>query len=144
MGKVINVSCIGLGNRGLGYLLLMAKMPEKYHIVGLCDMNQKRLDVAREELKVDPKNCFLHEDDFYKEKHGDLLVIGTEDHDHVGHAIKGLELGYDLLVEKPISNKESEVRKLNTISHKPYFNPLMYGFSFIPKMPATGDIDCEW
>lgn len=112
MEKILTVSCIGLGNRGYHYLELMQLHPDKYKIVSLCEKDKLRLEIAQKDFKISDENCFLNEEDFFKEKRSDILVIATQDQDHVGHAIKALKLGYDLLLEKPISNKESEVRKL--------------------------------
>ncbi len=39
----------------------------------------------------------------------DVMVIATQDAQHKEHALKAMELGYDLLLEKPISNKVEDV-----------------------------------
>ena len=43
-----------------------------------------------------------------KEKRADVLVIATQDQDHVRECIKALEVGYDVLLEKPITPKKEE------------------------------------
>ncbi len=48
-------------------------------------------------LGVDNNGLYYYEDEFFKEKRADLLIVSTQDQDHVGHAIKGLEKGYDIL-----------------------------------------------
>ena len=53
-----------------------------------------------------------------------MLVIATQDRDHVGHAIKALELGYDILLEKPISPIKDELYRLLKIQGTiPFFVP---------------------
>jgi predicted dehydrogenase len=42
----------------------------------------------------------------------DALIIATPDRVHVGPAIAGLELGYDILVEKPIAPTETELEQI--------------------------------
>ncbi len=110
--KIITVSAIGLGGRGWVYTSNMYKNPDKYKVVALCDIDKVKADRIGGELEVAKENVFYDEDEFFKEKRADLCVISTQDQQHVGHAIKALALGYDLLLEKPISNKESECRKL--------------------------------
>lgn len=112
MEKILKVSCIGLGHRGFCYLERMQKEPNHYELVSVCDLNQKRLSLAKDSFKIKEENCFTSEDAFFKEKRGDLLVVATQDRDHVGHAIKALKLGYDILLEKPISGDEEEIFSL--------------------------------
>ena len=112
MSKSIRVSCIGLGHRGFAYLSEMVKLGDKFEIISVCDKNHERASQAKAEYSLSDDNVFFNEDDFFKEKRGDLCVVATQDQDHVGHAIKALELGYNVLCEKPISNKESEVLRL--------------------------------
>jgi predicted dehydrogenase len=41
-------------------------------------------------------------------KMADLAVIATVDNDHYGPAMKAIELGYDLLLEKPVAQTVKE------------------------------------
>lgn len=110
--KIITVALIGAGSRGNTYTKYMALAPDKFALVAVCDINPIRANSYAAKHGLDSAKVFYHEDDFFKEKHADLLIVATQDQDHVGHAIKGLTLGYDVLTEKPISNKEDECRKL--------------------------------
>lgn len=116
--KKFVVSCIGLGHRGIGYLKTMATMPEKFSFDSICDFNANRLNEVRDKLGYKEEKCFLNEDDFFKEKRGDVLIVATQDRDHVQHCIKALKLGYDILCEKPISGLEDEVRELQEAQKK--------------------------
>ena len=42
-------------------------------------------------------------------KMADYMVIATQDAQHKDHALKAMELGYDLVLEKPISNKLEDI-----------------------------------
>ena len=112
MNKVIKVSCIGLGHRGFAYLNEMVSQDHRFEVISVCDKNKVRADMAKETYHLNDDDVFYDEKDFFKERRGDLCIVATQDQDHVGHAIKALELGYDVLCEKPISNKESEVLRL--------------------------------
>ncbi|MBQ7368530.1 MAG: Gfo/Idh/MocA family oxidoreductase [Clostridia bacterium] len=109
MKKIYTVAIIGTGARGADtYGKLLAKLPEKFKIVALCDLQQARLNRWSETFGVDKQNCFLDENEFFKTKRADLLVIGTQDKDHFGHAMKAFETGYDILLEKPITDRREE------------------------------------
>lgn len=112
MEKKIKVSIIGIGGRGTTYIDRMVKEHGGYELVSICDINPERIALAKTLFGIPDVQVFLNEDDFFKEKRGDLCVVSTQDQDHVRHAIKALELGYDVLCEKPISNQENEVREL--------------------------------
>ncbi len=116
---MFTVSCIGIGQRGLVYLSEMIKLgDDKFKIVSLCDRDEGRLYSASKQFNVSKEKCFLDEDEFFRNNNADLCIVATQDQDHVGHAIKAMESGSDVLCEKPISNKESEVRKLLKVQEK--------------------------
>lgn len=118
MEKIFTVALIGAGARGNTYSRYIAQMPDKFKIVAVCDIIHKRADVYAETYGVDKANVFYHENDLFEKKLADLLIVATQDQDHVRHAIKGIELGYDILTEKPISDKESECRRLLAVQQK--------------------------
>lgn len=125
MSKIITVAIIGLGGRGAGaYGTNMAEMKDKYKIAALCDMNPRKFEMFAEKFGVTPDNCFLDEKEFFEKKRADLLVIGTQDQDHIRMAVRGLELGYDILVEKPLADKKEELNKLLE-AHKKYGHTVM-------------------
>lgn len=107
------VAIIGCGSRGCEtYGRLVKELPDKFEIVALCDIRQDRLDKYSAEFGIDKKNTFLGEDEFFKEKRADVLFICVLDKDHVRIAIKALNLGYHLLLEKPITADIDECKAL--------------------------------
>ena len=111
--KIFTVAIIGVGARGGDvYGTLMSREPNKYKIVSLCDLKQDRLDRFSKEFGVDTADCFIYEEDFFKKKRADILIIATQDKDHVRHCMKAFELGYDVLLEKPITDDIEECHKL--------------------------------
>jgi predicted dehydrogenase len=84
----------------------------------LCDNDAEKLQLSKEDFKIDEKNCFLDSEEFFKEKRSDALVIATQDRDHVSMCIKALELGYDILLEKPISPDAEEIYEIGLIAAK--------------------------
>ena len=109
----LKVAIIGCGSRGCEtYGRLVYDLHNKFEIVALCDIRQDRLDKYSAEFGIDKKNTFLDEDEFFKEKRADVLFICVLDKDHVRVAIKGLNLGYHLLLEKPITADLDECKAL--------------------------------
>ena len=109
MEKKYTVAIIGVGARGGNvYGRLIKSFPDRFEIVALCDTRAQRLQTFGEEFGV-PKNLrFLDENEFFQEKRADLLVIATQDSDHVRHCLKAFEVGYDIMMEKPITDKKEE------------------------------------
>ena len=106
--KRFSVAILGGGSRGLDTYANFMNKTGHFDIVAVCDVRPVRLEFAQEKYNVKKENCFLKEEEFFKEKRADVLVIATQDQDHVRQAIKGLELGYDILLEKPITPKKEE------------------------------------
>jgi predicted dehydrogenase len=112
MDKQFTVAIIGMGGRGRAYSREMLKLPEKFKIVAFCDITAFRVNDAKKDFGYTDDMYYDNEDAFFAKKLADICVVATQDQDHVRHAIKALELGYDVLMEKPISDKEEECRRL--------------------------------
>lgn len=68
--------------------------------------------MGKNDFDVDEENCFTDEDEFFKEKRSDILVIATQDKDHVRNCLKALRCGYDILMEKPITDSREECNEI--------------------------------
>lgn len=111
--KGFTVAILGCGSRGAEtYGRIMQSQSEKYKIVALCEKNEERLNKYSDIFEVEKQNCFTLEEDFFSKKRADLIVIATQDADHVRHCISALQLGYDVLLEKPITSSREECEKL--------------------------------
>ena len=111
--KIYTVAILGVGARGADiYGRIMAALPNKFKIVSLCDLREERLSVFGREFGVSEESCFTDEESFFEKKRADALIVATQDSDHVRHAIKAFELGYDVLLEKPITDSEEECKRL--------------------------------
>ena len=107
--KVIKVAIIGLGSRGCEcYGNIMLGLKDKFEIVSLCDIKEDKLERSKKLFEVEDSNCFLSDEEFLKAKRADALIIATPDDCHVRHCKKALELGYDILLEKPLTDKKEE------------------------------------
>ncbi len=117
--KVLNVAIIGLGARGgYAYGLYMIEHPEMFNVVAVCDIDPVRLHKWGDMYGVSPENRFLTEEEFFEKKRADVLFIMTMDQLHVRQANVALDLGYNILLEKPISDDPQELRSLAEHAHR--------------------------
>lgn len=111
--KRFTVAIIGCGSRGgETYGRLMFNEKDKFFITAVCDHNPEKLKKYGDVFEVPSSRRYLDETEFFKERRADVLVIATMDNDHVRQCIRALELGYDILLEKPITKDEKECRLL--------------------------------
>ncbi len=114
---MLTVSFIGVGNRGGVYAKNFAINPN-VKIISACDINGKNLKPFVEEYGVDEKNVFTSEEEFFKEKRSNVLVIATMDQLHCAQAVKALSLGYDVLLEKPVAPTLEEFEEIVAAAEK--------------------------
>ena len=117
--KKLTAIVLGLGSRGKIYSSTMNAMPEKYQVVGIAEPQLERREYIKKICNVPDDMCFgCWQDIFAKGKIADLAVITTMDKEHFEPAMKALELGYDVLLEKPIAPTNAECRKIYECAKK--------------------------
>ena len=100
---------IGGGSRGTTYTTEMLKMPEKYKLVGMADPLAQRRRRYTEKFGISPEQCYAGwQEILSKPKMADIAIIATLDHMHYEPTMRAIELGYDILLEKPVANSEKE------------------------------------
>lgn len=108
--KKITFAMLGMGNRGTQYAANIMKYPDDAEVVAMADTRRIRLDAANKYLNLPEEMLFDGADAIFAQpKLADIMVIATQDAQHREHALKAMELGYDLLLEKPISNKLEDI-----------------------------------
>ena len=103
--KKFNVAIVGLGGRGYHtYATYQNKFPERMKIVAIADIDPEKVRIAGDEFVVPAAFRFDSAESLLsREKLADVIIIATQDRQHRDHALKALELGYDLLLEKPVA-----------------------------------------
>ncbi len=81
-------------------------------ITAVCDINTGRAEKTLKMNGVEAKIYGSDEEFFAAGRLADVLIIATQDKDHYGHAKRALELGYHLLLEKPVARTEEQMREL--------------------------------
>ncbi len=111
--RILDVVIIGVGNRGVfAYGQKMYARPDRFRIVADCDIREESLLCAKTEFHLKDEQLFRDSKEFFAKKRGDLCLVCTLDDTHVEFATKAMELGYDVLCEKPISSNKQELLTL--------------------------------
>lgn len=117
--KPISVIIIGAGSRGSRYAEHMAVNPDKYQLVGVADPDEARRHKLRDLYNLPQENCFASwEDILAQPKFADVAVIATVDEMHYEPALKAIDLGYNLLLEKPVAQTAQECADIALAAQK--------------------------
>lgn len=107
--KPITAIMIGAGGRGSTYARYMVELPEKYKVLGVADPEKPRREKIQRMFDLpDSACCSSWEELLSRPKTADLAVITTMDDMHYEPAMKAIELGYHLLLEKPVAQTAQE------------------------------------
>ena len=99
--KKLTAVLIGAGSRGKIYTKYM-RQSGKFEIVGVAEPIEERREFLRTLDRIPEENCFdTWEKLLSRPKFADIAIIATPDALHYEPAMKAIELGYDLLLEKP-------------------------------------------
>ncbi|MCR5311230.1 MAG: Gfo/Idh/MocA family oxidoreductase [Lachnospiraceae bacterium] len=99
----MKLALIGAGQRGMIYAQYASEKGGA-EIASVVDINPEKLKIACEKFSVPPEMAFSDAEEFFKKgKIADALIISTMDRDHYRQAMAAIDLGYDILLEKPIS-----------------------------------------
>lgn len=113
----MKVAILGYGDRGMLYGDLFVQ--NGVEISAVCDLNSLKLEKAVKKLGLPKNKCFSNEQAFWRQgRIADLLVISTLDQHHYAQAIKAIEAGYDILLEKPIATTLQECKNIARFAKK--------------------------
>jgi len=108
---------VGLGSRSEMYsIALVEHLTDRHQLVGLCDTNPGRLQVrtawARErgaEVKTYAADKF---DRMIAECKPDCVIVTTQDWSHDLYICRAMELGCDVITEKPMTTEAEKCRRI--------------------------------
>lgn len=117
--KQIKVILIGAGDRGVTYTNHMGNQSEKFKIVGVAEPIPERRDFIKDKYGLSDDCCFdTWEKILDVPKFADVAIVSTMDRDHSAPAIKALQVGYDLLLEKPVAPTPEECVEIEKTAKK--------------------------
>lgn len=101
---------LGFGGRGIIYTHLFNYCGSE--LTAVCEPNTEKKAIAAR-YGLSEENFYTDENAFFKAgKLADALVISTMDDMHYRQTMKALDLGYDILLEKPIAMTLRECEKI--------------------------------
>ncbi len=115
---MVRIALIGAGQRGGDvYSDFISRHGEETVLTAVAEPDEVRRRIVAERHKLQPDQVF---DDWRllleQEKMADAVIIATNDDMHFCVVEKALEKGYHVLVEKPMSNREDEIGKMEQLA----------------------------
>ena len=107
--KPITAVVLGAGSRGSTYAGFAKEYPHLLRIAAVAEPRADRRNLLAEELNIPESHRFTSWQELLAQpKMADCAFVCTMDDDHTAPAIRAMELGYHILLEKPMSNTEEE------------------------------------
>jgi predicted dehydrogenase len=112
--KPLTAIIVGAGHRAAAvYAAYALKAPDRLKIVGVADPIAHRRESTAKTYGLRPDQCWESAAALAaKGKIADAIINGTMDAEHVPTTLPLLEVGYDVLLEKPFAVSEAEVKRL--------------------------------
>ena len=130
LNRKLKVTLVGTGVRGTSFWgkRLVEQYPELLEFVGLCDINPGRLEYAKEYMGV---SCptFTNFEQMVTDTQPDLIIVTTKDSTHHEFIIKGLDMGCDVLTEKPLTTDEVKCQAIIDAERRSH-KKLIVGFNY--------------
>ncbi len=109
---------VGIGHRSQLFTKAITETFSKHcRLVGLCDTNQGRMDVRNAELatkglKAVPTYRAQQFDRMVADCRPDIVVVTSVDSTHSDYICRAMELGCDVITEKPMTTDEVRCRRI--------------------------------
>lgn len=108
--RVVRVGIDGLGRAGWHlHGETLAGLPETYRVVAVSDPLIERHQEAQ--VRFDCR-CFVGLQDLLEDDEVELVVVAVPSHLHAEHAIRALEAGKHVLVEKPMADNLADADRM--------------------------------
>jgi len=112
-GKKLKVALVGTGSRGstMWGKNVVDNYGDVVEFVGLSDINSKRLAFSKSYIGVDCPT-FLDFDEMIEKTKPDTVIVTTVDCFHAKYACRAMELGCDVILEKPMAIDEKMCQEI--------------------------------
>ena len=117
--RPLKLACIGCGARAQTYTQLAARRPERFQIVAGADPVPERVEkIRRISGNPDFRGVPGAEAVLSAGKLADVMIVATQDNFHFDNCRGALKLGYDVLLEKPISTRLEQVLEIERLARQ--------------------------
>ncbi len=128
--KKLKIVLVGTGIRGTSFWgkRLLENYSDILEFVGLCDINPGRLAFGKKYIGT---SCptYTNFEKMVIETKPDLVIVTTKDSTHHEFIIKGLDMGCDVLTEKPLTIDETKAQAIIDAERRSH-NKLIVGFNY--------------
>jgi len=126
---------VGTGDRAIGMWgrSLVENYSDILDFVGLCDINGKRVAVAKKMLGIDCPT-FTDFEQMCDQVNPDLLMVTTVDGFHSNYIARGLDRGMDVITEKPMVIDEKQCQAVLNAEKRNRRNIVVtFNYRYAPK-----------
>ncbi len=114
---MLEFALLGYGNRGMTYAAILGEMGIPLRAV--CDADTQKLENAKRLYSLQDSQLFCDEEAFFDAgKQADVLIVASWDAHHIRQTLRGMELGYDILLEKPIARTLEDCRLIEQTAER--------------------------
>ncbi len=112
LDRPVEVLVLGAGSRGAGYADIIAELPELGRVVAIAEPDPTRRTRFADKHGLPADRVFdTWQAALAEPRLADLVIVATQDADHVEPTIAAADAGYHILLEKPIAPTEAETRR---------------------------------
>ncbi len=101
-GREINIGLIGFGHRGAGLANLISKIAD-INIVAFCDIDKKRLEIAKSTWGTEEKKFYIDYKDLLQDKKVEAVIIATPLYLHFPMCVNSIAADKHVYVEKTMA-----------------------------------------
>ena len=117
--KTYSVVLCGAGGRGNAYSKVIEQNPDKFKIVAVAEPVKGRREVMQKRHNIPDEMCFNSWEDVVKgPKIADIMLICMMDDMHYIPALKAIECGYDILLEKPVAQTAQQCADISNAARE--------------------------
>ncbi len=115
----LKIACLGCGARAQTYASLMSRQPARFQILAGADPVPERVEKVRVfSGRADFRSFSSAEELLAAGGIADVLIIATQDNYHYEPCRRALELGYNILLEKPIATRLEQVLEIERLAQR--------------------------
>lgn len=117
--KKVSAILLGAGGRGNVYSRYAKECPEEFEVVAVAEPDEARRDAYCAEFGIPANRAYESWEVLLSQpKMADAAMVCTMDDMHTAPALKALELGYHVLLEKPMSIDAEECEQIAQAADK--------------------------
>jgi len=107
------MAVLGFGQRGIVFANAAKDFSNEVVLTHVCEKNIAKHHMIEQEYHIKNENIYTEYSKFLsKGKLADFLVISTMDQDHYEHVMRALDVGYHILLEKPIALNKKHIYEI--------------------------------